>query len=120
MSNTVPVARLDMQWYQGSLFDHVLRVVEPTYEITMAEMHVRRTANDTEILLALDQDNGFLTIDTDGADTLLTINVPAGLMSDLVFDNARYDLEIVPDGDDTRRRALLQGHIRLTPEVTRP
>jgi hypothetical protein len=113
------VARLDMNWYQGSRYRHTLRVIDPTYTITSATMHVRRNKADETPLLVLDQTGDQLKLEPDGDDVLLKLDIPASTMAGLSFDRAYYDLEVVQDGDVEKTRKLLNGQIELTHEVTR-
>jgi hypothetical protein len=80
-----------------------------------ARMQVRSVVGSADVLLELTTANGRIELgDTDGA---ITLNLSAEETAALAWRNGVYDLEVVHA--DSRVRRLLEGSIKVKPEVTR-
>ncbi len=113
--------RLNLVIEQGATFALALTVDDSGTPRDLTgntmRMSIRETIDDTDPLLSLTTENGRITIldqgDYPGA---FTISLAATDTDDLDFTSGVYDLEVV-DGVNVER--LLQGKVKLSPEVTR-
>ena len=107
--------RYDMRPEQGADYHLSIPVVNDAgnpFTVTgwSARGQIRRLLDDEEPLYELDD---HLTVD----DTTVELDIPAEVSSEWTWRQARYDIELVdPDGRPTR---LLEGHVFVSPEVTR-
>jgi hypothetical protein len=104
---------------QGSTFTRtiVYKVDSSAVNLTgyTARMQVRKSVNDSSILLSLATSTGEIVI-TGGTGTI-TLTVAASVMAALAAGSWVYDLEITSGGGIVSR--LIEGKFIVTPEVTR-
>jgi len=111
----VTARRFDLRVEQGSDYHLTIPVVDNAgtpFVVTgwSARGQVRRSLDDEEPVYELDD---HLTV---GA-TTVELNLPGEAISEWTWRQARYDIELVnPEGRPTR---LLEGHVFVSPEVTR-
>lgn len=88
-----------------------------------AEMHIRQTAADVAILLALRSvapavDEGLITLS--GVDGGILLEVGADVTDDITWTAGVYDLELTLISDPTCVIRLLEGKVSAKANVTRP
>src|SRR5690606_1990878 len=111
----VTARRFDLRVEQGSDYHLTIPVVDNAgtpYVVVgwSARGQVRRSLDDEEPVYELDD---HLT----GGATTVELNLPGEAISEWTWRQARYDIELVnPEGRPTR---LLEGHVFVSPEVTR-
>lgn len=104
-------------YWQVYIVDEVDGVEVPT-DLTghSAEMQIRKTYDDTEILVTYSTDNGIITLDE--ANGIITINDPAAATKLYASDfKGVYDLETTSPAGFVDR--VIEGQAIVTPEVTR-
>lgn len=111
----------DFTIYQGATFRPVIRLKDGDgnpVDLTGAtvRMQIRLSHASSAVLLALDEDNGRALI-TDPVQGTISLFVSADDTADLTFRSGVYDLEVeYVDGTVDR---VLQGKVKLSPEVTK-
>lgn len=88
-----------------------------------AEMHIRQTASDATILLALRStapaaDEGSITLS--GVDGGILLEVGADVTDDITWAAGVYDLELTLLADATDVTRLIEGKVKAVANVTRP
>ena len=113
--------RLPLTILQGATFVHPLvwKAGVPAVPVDLtgcsARMQVRAQVPSADVLLELTTDNGRIELGTtDGA---ITLKLTAAETAALAWQRGVYDLEIVHSDASVRR--LLEGSIKVKPEVTR-
>ena len=116
----MPAGKLDLLIEQGATFKHALLVEDNSgsaLDLTgfTARMQLRPEIESADVLLELTTENGRITIAP--LTGRLDLEVEADDTGALTFETAVYDLELIDPAGDVLR--LLQGRVRLSPEVTR-
>ena len=88
-----------------------------------SEMHIRQTADNAVILLALRStapaaDEGSIT--HGGVDGTILLEIGADVTDDITWAAGVYDLELTLISDPTCIIRLLEGKVKSVPNVTRP
>lgn len=104
---------------QGAYWQRVIKLFNPdesVYDLSgyTARMHLRRDIRAASPVIALTTENGRIQINGPAGSLTLTLEAAdtAGIQHDCVFD-----LEIINNQGKPYR--VIQGNIRLNPEVTR-
>lgn len=89
-----------------------------------ARMQIRRYHGGAVVLeLTSEADSeAYRSITLGGTDGTIDLEVLADVSSALQLTGGRpfvYDLELIPNGDETLAKRLLEGAFRISPEVTR-
>ena len=111
---------LNLTLYQGATFQRVLKLTDANGPVNLTgatvRMQVRQTVGAGAVLLALTEANGRALI-TNTVEGEITLKMFATDTAALTFASGVYDLEIeYADGTVDR---LLEGKLRVSPEVTR-
>lgn len=113
--------RLPLTILQGETFNHVLvwKAGVPAVAVDLtgasARMHIRSEVASADVLLELTTANG--KIEFDPLEGQITLKLSAAETAALTWARAVYDLEIVHSDASVRR--LLEGSVKVKPEVTR-
>jgi len=104
---------------QGAYWQRSLKLFNPdesVYNLTgyTARMHLRRDLKATTPVIALTTENGRISLG--GSNGTITLTLQAADTATIQHDCV-YDLEIVTN--DGKPYRVVQGNIRLNPEVTR-
>lgn len=104
---------------QGAYWQRVIKLFNPDESIFnlsgyTARMHLRRDIKAAAPVIALTTENGRISIN--GAAGVITLTLSAADTATIQHDCV-YDLEIVTS--DNKPYRVIQGNIRLNPEVTR-
>lgn len=113
--------KLPLTILQGETYSHpmVWKAGEPAVPVDItgcsARMQVRSIVDSAVVLLELTSDNGGIELGTtDGA---ITLKMTAAATAALAWPRGVYDLEVVHTDGTVRR--LLEGSVKVRPEVTR-
>jgi hypothetical protein len=103
---------------QGATFRRIISVVNadgslPDYSESTARMQVRPSIESATVIIALNTENGGITL----VDNSLTLAITATNTAALPIGTYKYDLEIQTGVEVIR---LIQGSFKVSPEVTRP
>ena len=117
----MPAAKLDITIEQGATFSQsfIIKAGSPPVPVDLtgytARMQIRPDVKSQTIIASASTTDGKIIIEP--IDGKLTITFEATETASFVGDSGRYDLEIEsPSGFVTR---LIQGKVKISPEVTR-
>lgn len=124
----MPAGKLDLTMEVGAKFSKQLTWNDSTGSpidtgLYTAEMHIRQTATDAAILLALRSaapavDEGTITLS--GVDGGILLEVGADVTDDITWAAGVYDLELTLISDATCIVRLIEGKVKARTNVTRP
>lgn len=117
----MPAFRLPITILKGETFrrQHVWKAGIPALPVDItgcsARMQVRSVVDDATVLLELSTANGGIALG--GAAGTITLQLSAAATTALTWVRGVYDLEITLSDASVRR--LLEGSVKVKPEVTR-
>lgn len=117
---------------QGTRFTYRIRFRSQDFTGVVARMQVRPTAKSPDVALELNETNGRMVWENRGGLgvddwAVLLLDVPASIMSGMPAKGSpkqgiagyRYDLELVPGGNEDNATAYFFGEFVVMPEVTK-
>jgi hypothetical protein len=113
--------KLPLTIYQGATFRKIVtwKAGEPPVGVNLtdcsARMQVREKLESAEVLLSFTTENGRISLG--GSNGAVTLQLDSLTTAGLEWRAGVYDLEIEFSNGDVRR--LLQGTVKVLPEVTR-
>lgn len=126
MGLVVAPSKIDLVIYQGATWRHAFTWKSGPTEATavpvnltgaLARMQIRETHASTTVISSLTTENGGIVLGGTDGTIALYLSDEATTLLPTPINPVRWDLEVVwADGDVVR---LLEGQVKISPEVTR-